>query len=163
MAGKAEGIISPTGIEQDGADVVLSATTTPDTEDLIITENSEVGIYEAILGGETVAGVIYSKTGNRVTLLATSVFPAFRGKGIPARLLSGILDKLRTQGETATMTCPFAAEFVSAHPEYADVLDSAVPGNSTNAMAEALSVRPRSRPSRVKNICMTTASKRGTS
>ena len=92
----------------------LSATTTPDTEDLIITENSEVGIYEAVLGGETVAGVIYSKTGNRVTLLATSVF--------------------RAQGETATITCPFAAEFVSAHPEYADVLDSAVPGNSTNAM-----------------------------
>ncbi|SDL04539.1 hypothetical protein SAMN04487916_105144 [Arthrobacter sp. ov407] len=86
------------------------------------------------MGGETVAGVIYSKTGNRVTLLATSVFPAFRGKGIPARLLSGILEKLRAQGETATMTCPFAAEFVSAHPEYADVLDSAVPGNSTNAM-----------------------------
>jgi predicted GNAT family acetyltransferase len=134
MAGKAEGMVSPTGIDQDGADVDLSATTTPDTEDLIITENSEVGIYEAVLGGETVAGVIYSKTGNRVTLLATSVFPAFRGKGIPARLLSGILDKLRTQGETATMTCPFAAEFVSAHPEYADVIDSAVPENSANAM-----------------------------
>jgi predicted GNAT family acetyltransferase len=83
------------------------------------------------LGGEIVAGVVYSKAGNRVTLLATSVFPAFRGKGIAARLLSGVLDKLRAQGETATITCPFAAEFVSTHPEYADVLDSAVPRNGT--------------------------------
>lgn len=36
MAGKAEGLVTPTGIEQDGADVDLSASTTPDTEDLII-------------------------------------------------------------------------------------------------------------------------------
>lgn len=130
MAGNAEGMVTLTGTEQDGADVDRSATTTPDTEDLIITENSDVGIYEAVLGGETVAGVVYSKAGNRVTLLATSVFPEFRGKGIAARLLSGVLDRLRAQGETVTITCPFAAEFVSAHPEYADVLDSAVPGTA---------------------------------
>jgi GNAT superfamily N-acetyltransferase len=28
------------------------------------------------------------------------VFPAFQGKGIAARLLSGVLDTLRSQGET---------------------------------------------------------------
>jgi predicted GNAT family acetyltransferase len=130
MAGTAESMVTPTGTEQEGANVV-PATTAPGAEDFIIIENSALGIYEAVLGGEIVAGVIYSKAVNRVALLATSVFPAFRGKGIPARLLSGVLDKLRAQGVTVTVSCPFAAEFVGAHPEYADVLGLAVPGNST--------------------------------
>jgi predicted GNAT family acetyltransferase len=131
MAGTAESMVFPAGREQDGADVDLPATNPPGAEELVITENSALGIYEAVLGGEIVAGVIYSKAVNRVALLATSVFPAFRGKGIPAKLLIGILEKLRAQGATVTISCPFAAEFVGAHPEYADVLGLAVPGNST--------------------------------
>jgi predicted GNAT family acetyltransferase len=131
MAGTAESMVFPAGREQDGADADLSATTPPDAEELVITENSAIGIYEAVLGGEIVAGVIYSKALNRVALLATSVFPAFRGKGIPAKLLSGVLDRLRAQGATVTISCPFAAEFVGAHPEYADVLGLAVPGNNS--------------------------------
>lgn len=131
MAGTAESMVTPTGTEQEGADVDLGSTTPPGAKDLIITENSALGIYEAVLEGEIVAGVIYSKAVNRVALLATSVFPAFRGKGIPARLLIGVLEKLRVQGASVTISCPFAAEFVGAHPEYADVLGLAVPGNST--------------------------------
>jgi predicted GNAT family acetyltransferase len=136
MAGKTEGMVALAGIEHDGAEVDLSATTTRDTEDLTITENADLGTVEASLGGETVAGVVYSKAGDHVTLLATSVFPAYRGKGTAAMLLSGVLDTLRSQGETVTVTCPFAAAFVNAHPEYADVLDSAVPGNRGNARHE---------------------------
>jgi hypothetical protein len=61
MAGKTEGMVALAGIEHDGAEVDLSATTTRDTDDLIITENADLGTYEAVLGGETVAGVVYSK------------------------------------------------------------------------------------------------------
>lgn len=125
MAGNADRMVRLTSVDQDSAEV--DAPTTSDAEDLIITENSEVGIYEATLGGVTVAGVVYSKTGNRVTLLATSVFPEFRGRGIAARLLRGVLDKLRAQGQTVATTCPFAAEFVNSHPEYADVRASVIP------------------------------------
>lgn len=160
MAGTAESMVTLTGTEQEGSNVDLPATTAPGAEDFIITENSALGIYEAVLGGEIVAGVIYSKAVNRTALLATSVFPAFRGKGIPARLLSGVLDKLRAQGATVTITCPFAAEFVSAHPEYADVLDLAIPGNST--AGRGLRLRPTSRPTHVKSPCMTDVSRRGT-
>lgn len=127
MAGTDESSVTTlTGTEEEGADVDLSTASGP--EDLIIIENSALSIYEAVLGGEIVAGAIYSKAANGVALLATSVFPEHRGKGIPARLLSGIFDRLRAQGATVTITCPFAAEFVIAHPEYADVLDLAVPG-----------------------------------
>ena len=78
MAEKTEDMVALAGIEHDAAEVDLSATTRPDTEDLIIIENADLGTYEAVLGSETVAGVVYSKAGDRVTLLATSVFPAFR-------------------------------------------------------------------------------------
>ncbi|MFE9695055.1 GNAT family N-acetyltransferase [Micromonospora sp. NPDC005806] len=127
MAGNAEDMITLTSAEQELGGSNLSGATAPDVEDLVITDNSELGIYEAAIGGRTAAGLVYSKVGSRVVLMATSVFPEFRGKGVAARLIGGVLDELRMQGKTATVTCPFGAAFVNAHPEYADVLDPAFP------------------------------------
>lgn len=120
-----------TGAEQDVDGTNQSGATAPDTEDLVITDNRELGIYEATIEGRTAAGLVYNKVGNRVILLATSVLPEFRGKGVAARLIGGVFDELRVQGKTATVTCPFTAAFVNAHPEYADVLDPAFPGAHT--------------------------------
>ncbi|MEU4482378.1 GNAT family N-acetyltransferase [Micromonospora sp. NPDC023966] len=131
MAGNAEDMITLTSAEQDLGASNLSGATAPDGEDVVITDNSELGIYEAAIGGRTAAGLVYSKAGSRVVLMATSVFPEFRGKGVAARLIGGVLDELRMQGKTATVTCPFAAAFVNAHPEYADVLDPAFPRSHT--------------------------------
>ncbi|WP_406044011.1 N-acetyltransferase [Micromonospora sp. NBC_00898] len=131
MAGNAEDMITLTSAEQDLGGSNLSGATAPDVEDLVITDNRELGIYEAAIGGRTVAGLVYSKVGSRVVLMATSVFPEFRGKGVAARLIGGVLDELRMQGKTATVTCPFGAAFVNAHPEYADVLDPAFPRSHT--------------------------------
>lgn len=129
MAGNAENMVTLTGAENDLHDSNRSDATTPDGADFVITDNSAVGIYEAAIGGRTVAGIVYSKVGSRVILSATSVFPEFRGRGVAGRLIGGVLDELRVQGKTATITCPFAAAFVNAHPEYADVLDPAFPGS----------------------------------
>ena len=131
MAGNAEDMITLTSAEQDLGGSNLSGATAPDAEDLVVTDNSELGIYEAAIGSRTAAGLVYNKVGSRVILLATSVLPEFRGKGVAARLIGVVLDELRMQGKTATVTCPFAAAFVNAHPEYADVLDSAFPGSHT--------------------------------
>ncbi|MER7442742.1 GNAT family N-acetyltransferase [Micromonospora avicenniae] len=127
MAGSAEEMITLTSAEQEPRGSGPSAATAPDAEEFVITDNSELGIYEAATGGRTVAGLVYSKVGNRIILSATSVFPEFRGKGVAGRLIGGVLDELRAQGKTATVTCPFATGFVNAHPEYADVLDPASP------------------------------------
>ncbi|TDD15234.1 N-acetyltransferase [Kribbella turkmenica] len=128
MAGAAESMITLTEAEDDVGDASASAVTAPDVDDLVITDNSELGVYEAAIGGKTAAGLIYSKDGSRVVLHATSVLPEFRGKGVATRLIGGVFDELRRQGKTATVTCPFTAAFVSSHPEYADVLDKAHPG-----------------------------------
>ena len=131
MVGNADNMVTLTSAEQDSGGSNPSETTAPDEEDLVITDNSELGVYEVTIGRRTAAGLVYNKVGNRVTLLATSVLPEFRGKGLAARLTGAVLDELRTQGKTATITCPFAAAFVNAHPEYADVLDPAFPGPHT--------------------------------
>lgn len=131
MTGNAESMVTLTDGEQDSDGSNLSGATTPDAEDLVITDNSELGTYEAAIGGRTAAGIVYNKVGNRVTLLATSVLPEFRGKGVATRLIGGVLDQLRRQGKTVTVTCPFTAAFFEAHPEYADVLDPEFPGTRT--------------------------------
>ncbi|MFC3499775.1 GNAT family N-acetyltransferase [Micromonospora krabiensis] len=123
MADNAEDMITLTGTEQDSGSSHLSGGSPPDAEDLVIANNRAGGIYEATIGGRTAAGLVYREVGSRVILLATSVLPEFRGKGVGARLIGGVLDELRMQGKTATVTCPFATAFVNAHPEWADVLD----------------------------------------
>ncbi|KAB1926835.1 GNAT family N-acetyltransferase [Micromonospora noduli] len=127
MANNTEDMITLTSAEQDSGGSNLSVATPAGAEDFVITNNTASGIYEAAIGGRTAAGLVYSMVGSRVILSATSVFPEFRGKGVASRLIGGVLDELRMQGKTATVTCPFAAAFVGAHPEYADVLDLAFP------------------------------------
>lgn len=122
MADETAGMVTLTGTAMDAPDATQAASAGADPGELIITENSGVGIYEATRDGVTVAGAVYSRTGDRVTLLATSVFPEFRGQGIAGRLLGGVLDRLRAEGATVTLSCPFAAEFVAEHPEYAGVI-----------------------------------------
>ncbi|MET8357906.1 GNAT family N-acetyltransferase [Micromonospora sp. NPDC005171] len=127
MADNAEDMITLTNAEQDSGGSSPSVATPSGAEDFVITNDSARGIYEATIGGQTAAGLVYTKIGSRVVLSATSVFPEFRGKGLASRLIGGILDELRRQGRTATVTCPFAAAFVNAHPEYADVVDPTSP------------------------------------
>lgn len=122
MSEKSEAMVTLTSSEQDSEESDPQAATTGDIEDLIITDNSDLGVYEAASDGQTIAGIVYKKTGNHVTLLATSVFPEYRGKGVAGRLLAGVLDKIRTQNETVTVSCPFATAFVNAHPEYSDIV-----------------------------------------
>ena len=83
------------GLTATDADTDLPAASSDAVEDFVITENVESELYEATVNGKLAAGLLYSRTGDRVLLLATSVFPEFRGKGVAARLLGGVLNSLR--------------------------------------------------------------------
>ncbi|MBB5790317.1 GNAT family N-acetyltransferase [Jiangella mangrovi] len=131
MADNADDMVTLTSTDQDSDGPDQSGATTSDTEDIVITDNREGGVYEATVGGRTAAGLVYNQVGHRVVLLAASVLPEFRGQGVASKLIGGVLDELRRQGKTATVSCPFTAAFVNAHPEYADVLDPELPGSHT--------------------------------
>ncbi len=125
-------MITLTDTDRMTEELVATASAELDAEPFSITDNKEAAVYEYTVEGRAAAGLLYQETGTRVTLLATSVFPEFRGHGIAGKLLGGVLDMLRSQGRTVTLTCPFATAFVKTHPEYADIVDPAFPGNASS-------------------------------
>ncbi len=97
--------------------------------DLHLVNDAESGLYEAIAGDITVAGLTYNAVGdNRLVLLATSVFPEFRHRGIATELTRLVLDDVRAQGKTVTIMCPVVRAFIDRNPEYADLIDGRHPG-----------------------------------
>ena len=130
MESNQESLVTLTGTDQVIRELAYSTTGVTEAEKVTITDNKEAGVYELWVDGQTAAGLLYNEAGTRVTFLATAVFPKFRGKGIAGNLLGGVLDLLRAEGRTATLTCPFATAFVHSHPQYADVVDPTFPGNA---------------------------------
>ena len=130
MESNQESMVTLTGSDQVVRELAHPATGEIEAEKVTITDNKEAGVYELWVDGQTAAGLLYNEAGTRVTILATAVFPKFRGKGIAGNLLGGVLDLLRAEGRTATLTCPFATAFVHSHPQYADVVDPTFPGNA---------------------------------
>lgn len=99
------------------------------TPDLRLVNDELAGIYEGVLGDDTVGGVTYNLGGDdRVTLLAVSLFPEFRGRGLASELIRGVLDDVRAQGKTVSNYCPVVRSFIDRHPEYSAVIDPEHPG-----------------------------------
>lgn len=95
-----------------------------------LVDNEENGIYEAILDDMAIAGLTYHNViaDNRLVLLATAVFPQFRNQGIATELIRRVLDDMRSQGKTVTITCPIVRAFIERNTQYADLIDPKHPG-----------------------------------
>lgn len=79
--------------------------------------------YEA-RSGETVVGVVeYSLRDRTMIIVHTGTKPEFRGNGIAALLSTYVLDDARRHGLRVVPECPFTAQFIADHPEYADLVD----------------------------------------
>jgi predicted GNAT family acetyltransferase len=97
--------------------------------DFVVVKDEEAGSYDAIVGSTEVAGLTYNVDGDgRLQLLATSVYPEFRQRGIATELIRRVLDDVRSQGKTVTIFCPIVRTFIDHHPEYADLIDPEHPG-----------------------------------
>jgi predicted GNAT family acetyltransferase len=97
--------------------------------DFAVVNDEKAGIYEAVVGDREIAGLPYHVAGDgRLVLLATSVFPEFRKQGIATELIRRVLDDVRAQGRTVTVTCPIVHAFIERNPEYADLVDPEHPG-----------------------------------
>jgi predicted GNAT family acetyltransferase len=117
-------------LNQDQAvliDEVIDETDAP-AFDLHVVNDEKLGVYDAIVGDREVAGLTYNVAGDRIVLLATSVFPEFRKQGIATKLIRGVLDDVRVQGKTVTIMCPIVRTFIEHNPEYADLIDPEHPG-----------------------------------
>ena len=97
--------------------------------DFTLVDNEAESTYEAIVEDTEIAAMPYTRAGDdRLVLLATSVFPEFRGQGVATELIRRVLDDVRRQHKTVTIMCPVVRTFIDRHPDYADLVDAQHPG-----------------------------------
>jgi predicted GNAT family acetyltransferase len=65
----------------------------------------------------------YVRRPGRIFFVHTEIDPAFEGRGLGSQLASAALDATRATGERIVPFCPFIANYVVRHPEYADLVD----------------------------------------
>ncbi len=94
-----------------------------------VSRNEPISTYEAISGDTVIGGLTYEVAGeNRIVLVATAVFPEYRGQGVATELIRRVLDDIRTRRNTVTVLCPIVRAFLDRNPEYDDLVDPALPG-----------------------------------
>jgi predicted GNAT family acetyltransferase len=86
-----------------------------------VLDNTAERRYEMKLDGGT-AFIDYTVSGNVRTLTHAEVPVALRGGGVAARLTSGALDLVRSQGIRVVPRCPYVVNFIDQHPQYQDLL-----------------------------------------
>jgi predicted GNAT family acetyltransferase len=93
------------------------------TEDPDVVDRPGEHRYVVRAGG-AVAGVAeYRRRGDRVVFTHTGIAPAYGGRGLGSRLVRAALDDVRAQGASVVPRCPFVAEWIRRHPDYADLVD----------------------------------------
>jgi predicted GNAT family acetyltransferase len=65
---------------------------------------------------------VYRLADGVMTFTHTEVPMALRGRGIGSQMMRGVLDDVRQQGMKVVPRCPFVADYIDRHPEYADLL-----------------------------------------
>lgn len=86
-----------------------------------VLDNTTERRYEMKLDGGT-AFIDYTVSGNVRTLTHAEVPVALRGGGVAARLTSGALDLVRSQGIKVVPRCPYVVNFMNQNPQYQDLL-----------------------------------------
>ena len=91
---------------------MLNVTHQPDWNRFVIDlENGDQGRLE------------YHRSGDRMVFLHTEVPPHHEGQGIGSKLAEAGLEYALENKLTVVPRCPFIAEYVQKHPEYADIVD----------------------------------------
>ncbi|OLT37798.1 hypothetical protein BJF82_14065 [Kytococcus sp. CUA-901] len=81
------------------------------------------------------SSVPFADKNGRVTLLATSILPDYRGQGLATELTRRVLDSIRAEGKSATVRCPVFRSFIERNPEYAAMVD--IPGTGRDGRDDA--------------------------
>jgi predicted GNAT family acetyltransferase len=93
--------------------------------------------YAAYVDGEEAASLPYRRFGDRLVLLDTTVRKDLRGQGVATEFIARVLDDVRNHGLTVTLYCPVVRAFVDRYPQYADIVDPARPGVTSDSVKAA--------------------------
>lgn len=80
--------------------------------------------FVAEVGQERVGLIDYRLDGEVYDFTHTETDPAHQGQGIAGDLTRYALDTVRSLGASLRATCPYTANWIERHPDYADLLAS---------------------------------------
>ena len=90
--------------------------------DIVVTDNPAARRYEGRSGEDLVGFVDYRVSPDALVFTHAETDPSVRGRGLGTVLVLGALDDVRRRGTKVVPRCPFVAEVIDSHPEYADLL-----------------------------------------
>jgi uncharacterized protein len=82
--------------------------------------------YEVTVDGELAGFAQYREVDGARVFTHTEVFDAYEGQGVGSALAQGALDDVRASGRRVVALCPFIAEYIRRHDDYADLVDPAL-------------------------------------
>jgi predicted GNAT family acetyltransferase len=91
-------------------------------EAVTVVRNDEKSRYEILVDGQVVGFSDYRMRGDRQVFVHTEIDPEFRGRDLAATLIRAALDDARADAYRVVPRCPYVAEFIQEHPEYADLV-----------------------------------------
>lgn len=94
-------------------------------EDLEVADNHDAGRFEIRIAND-VAFLTYEIRGPIIAYLHTEVPASLEGHGIAGKLARHALDYARANGLDVVPICPYVSEYIRRHPEYADLIASAL-------------------------------------
>ena len=101
----------------------LDSTTPRATPDqATVVEVPEENRYDLLLDGRRIGLLAYHRRGDRIAFTHTEVSPACEGRGFGSRLVQAALDDARRKGLVVAPLCPFTAQYIDRHPQYADLV-----------------------------------------
>lgn len=87
-----------------------------------IEHDPDQGVFFAEMGGER-AVLRYSREGDTIDMTSVFVPPAFRGRGMGARLAKTAFEYAKAENCRVIPTCPFIrGDFLDRFPEYRTIL-----------------------------------------
>lgn len=87
-----------------------------------VVDNRQAARFEVRLNGTPAGFADYILKGGVIILPHTEVRPEFRGRGLAGRLAGTALEAARDAGLKVIPRCPYIADYIDRHPEYADLV-----------------------------------------
>jgi predicted GNAT family acetyltransferase len=90
--------------------------------DPLVVRNDERSRYDIVVDDRVVGHTDFRVDGDRHVFVHTEIDPAYRGRDLAERLVTAALDDAREAGVRVVPSCPYVAQFIEQHPEYADLV-----------------------------------------
>ena len=88
---------------------------------ITVSRNDARHRYEGRIGDEVVTVVQYTHRDDVVDIVHIRTALRWRGQGLAGKVTAAALDDIRAGGWKVRPTCPYAASFLSHHPEYEEL------------------------------------------